>query len=87
MSVSLSGQSEFTNNCKQKVARPESLFEMHQAAQARLPAKGDDEAIWDRDRDMGSGGRPMDSKSRNKLVQDAKSLGDRFGSSKRGAYN
>jgi len=70
-----------------KVARPASLFEMHQAVQASLPAKGDDEAIWDRDRDMGSGGRPMDLKSRNKLIQDAKSLGDRFGSSKRGAYN
>jgi len=60
---------------------------MHQAAQARLPSKEEDEVIWDRDRDMGSGGKLMDQKSRSKLIQDAKSLGDRFGSSKRGAYN
>ncbi len=71
----------------QKVARPASLFEMHQAAQAQQPDKEENDAIWDRDRDMGSGGRLMDQKTRSKLIQDAKSLGDRFGSSKRGAYN
>ncbi|KIM32591.1 hypothetical protein M408DRAFT_62041 [Serendipita vermifera MAFF 305830] len=70
-----------------KVARPQSLFEMHQAAQANQPDKEENNAIWDRDRDMGSGGRLMDQSKRSKLIQDAKSLGDRFGSSKRGAYN
>jgi len=42
--------------------------------------------IWDRDRDMSLGGRLMDDASRAKMIKDAKSLGDRFGSGKSGRY-
>lgn len=43
-------------------------------------------AIWDRDRDMGMGGRLMDDKARSKLVKDAKDLGSRFGRSSSGGF-
>ncbi|PVF97534.1 hypothetical protein CPB86DRAFT_759903 [Serendipita vermifera] len=68
-----------------KMTRPSTLLEMHQTAQSTDTNK-EPEAYWDRERDMGMGGRVMDQKSRNKMIQDAKSLGDRFGSSKRGAF-
>ncbi|KAG8926156.1 hypothetical protein FRC03_010733 [Tulasnella sp. 419] len=71
-----------------KKNRSESLLEMHSKAEAKK-AKNEDEAppaIWDRDRDMGLGGRLMDEKSRSKLIKDARGLGDRFGHSKGGSY-
>jgi hypothetical protein len=67
------------------MTRPSTLLEMHQAAQSTETDKAT-EAYWDRERDLGMGGRIMDQKTRNKMIQDAKSLGDRFGSSKRGAF-
>ncbi|KAG8835778.1 hypothetical protein FRC17_001172 [Serendipita sp. 399] len=71
-----------------KTARSSSLLEMHQADRdAKQTMSSDHEAIWDRDRDMAIGGRMLDQTSRNKLIQDAKSLGDRFRASNRGAYN
>ena len=48
------------------------------------PSKED--AIWDRDRDMGLGNKLLDAGQRNKLIKDAKGLGDRFGAGKRGGY-
>ena len=60
---------------------------MHQEALAQEPSSTKDDAIWDRDRDMGSAGRLLDQSSRNKLIKDAKGLSDRFGSGKRGAYD
>ena len=42
--------------------------------------------IWDHTRDMSVGGRLMDEKSRNKLISDARGLGERFGSGKSGGY-
>lgn len=35
--------------------------------------------IWDRDRDMGVGGRLMDDEKRADIVRNAKDLGGRFG--------
>lgn len=59
---------------------------MHQEALSQQPTESENAAIWDRDRDMGSGGKLMDQSTRSKLIKDAKSLGDRFGSGKRGGY-
>ncbi|CAG7852367.1 SubName: Full=Uncharacterized protein {ECO:0000313/EMBL:CCA68599.1} [Serendipita indica DSM 11827] len=70
-----------------RMARPASLLEMHQETLAKQPSSTKDEAIWDRDRDMGSAGRLLDQSSRNKMIKDAKGLSDRFGSGKRGAYD
>jgi len=39
-----------------------------------------DLGIWDHSRDMGLGGRLMDDDKRNKMLKEAKGLGDRFGS-------
>ncbi|KAF8879960.1 hypothetical protein BD779DRAFT_1550529 [Infundibulicybe gibba] len=43
-------------------------------------------AIWDHSRDMSLGGRLMDDDKRNKLVREAKGLGDRFGTGKSGGF-
>ena len=42
--------------------------------------------IWDHARDMSVGGKLMDEKQRGKLISDARSLGDRFGSGRNGGY-
>ncbi|KAH9927426.1 uncharacterized protein BXZ73DRAFT_48808 [Epithele typhae] len=48
--------------------------------------EGEDEppAFWDHGRDMSLGGRLMDDGKRNKFINEAKGLGDRFGSGKSG---
>lgn len=61
---------------------------MH-SSKAKSEKKDKDEeppAIWDHSRDMGLGGRLMDEKQRSKIIADARSLGDRFGSGKGGGY-
>ncbi|KAF9261537.1 hypothetical protein L218DRAFT_869710 [Marasmius fiardii PR-910] len=45
-----------------------------------------DRGIWDHSRDMALGGRLMDDSSRNKMIRDAKGLGDRFSTGKRGGF-
>lgn len=42
--------------------------------------------IWDHSRDMSLGGRLMDDQQRQKLLRDAKGLGDRFGTGKSGGF-
>ncbi|KAF8760797.1 hypothetical protein RHS01_00274 [Rhizoctonia solani] len=42
--------------------------------------------IWDHSRDMGLTGRLMDESSRQKMLKDAKGLGDRFGHSRSGGF-
>ena len=44
--------------------------------------EGEDKAIWDHSRDMAIGGRLMDDSKRNAIVKDAKTLNDRFQSSR-----
>ncbi|KAK0464000.1 uncharacterized protein EV420DRAFT_1618816 [Desarmillaria tabescens] len=60
-------------------------------AHAKSAGKNDDEedpskAIWDHTRDMSIGGRLMDDSTRQKMLRDAKSLGDRFGAGKSGSF-
>ena len=45
-----------------------------------------DLGIWDHGRDMAVSGRLMDDSQRNKMIRDAKSLGDRFGSGSSGGF-
>ncbi|KAJ7773645.1 hypothetical protein DFH07DRAFT_139142 [Mycena maculata] len=65
--------------------RGSALVDMHKAEQE------DDEerrkkGIWDRDRDMALSGRLMDDGKRNKMIKEAKGLGDRFGTGKTGGF-
>jgi hypothetical protein len=48
--------------------------------------KDDKKGIWDRDRDMALSGRLMDDGKRNKMIKEAKGLGDRFGTGKTGGF-
>ncbi|CCO35146.1 putative protein KIAA1704 OS=Homo sapiens GN=KIAA1704 PE=1 SV=1 [Rhizoctonia solani AG-1 IB] len=67
-----------------KSSRGKSLVELHAPA-----VKDPNEAppgIWDHSRDMGLTGRLMDDSSRQKMLKDAKGLGDRFGHSRSGGF-
>ncbi|KAF7969746.1 hypothetical protein HWV62_26110 [Athelia sp. TMB] len=66
--------------------RATALLDMHASGSKDKDAEQKAEGIWDRDRDMSLGGRLMDEKTRSKIVQDAKGLGDRFGAGKGGGY-
>ncbi|KAJ7083696.1 hypothetical protein B0H15DRAFT_419005 [Mycena belliarum] len=66
-----------------------ALVDAHAVAHAK--AKEDEEekakkGIWDRDRDMALSGRLMDDSKRNKMIQEAKGLSDRFGTGKTGGF-
>ncbi|KAJ6569123.1 hypothetical protein B0H19DRAFT_1134646 [Mycena capillaripes] len=65
--------------------RGSALVDMHARA-----GKGEEtdekKGIWDRDRDMALSGRLMDDDKRNKMLKEAKSLGDRFGTGKTGGF-
>lgn len=71
----------------QRKVRGGTLIDQH----ARTTANKDDKdeeppVIWDHSRDMALGGRLMDDKTRNKFINEAKGLGDRFGSGKSGGF-
>ena len=60
-----------------------------EAEKARRGDSGDKEeppAFWDHSREMALGGRLMDEKTRGKFIQEARGLGDRFGSGKSGGF-
>ena len=63
---------------------------MHEKTKAKEKKEKSDKdeppVIWDHARDMSLGGRLMDEKQRSKMISDARSLGDRFGSGKGGSY-
>jgi len=42
--------------------------------------------LWDHSRDMSLGGRLMDDGARQKMLRDAKGLGERFGSGTSGGF-
>jgi len=65
--------------------RGSALVDMHARA-GKGQEKDETKAIWDRDRDMGLSGRLMDDDKRNKMLKEAKSLGDRFGTGKTGGF-
>mmetsp|Transcript_35644 Transcript_35644/g.57658 ORF Transcript_35644/g.57658 Transcript_35644/m.57658 type:complete len:920 (-) Transcript_35644:1687-4446(-) len=57
------------------VKRPKSLLEEHAEAQKKNPKK-DEYVGWDRDRDFTS--RPIDPKTRNKMIKESKGLNGMF---------
>ena len=63
--------------------RGPSLVSQH-TAKLKAASKPDDKdaAIWDHERDMSVGGRLMDDTTRERMVREARSLGDRFGKGK-----
>ncbi|KAF8551915.1 hypothetical protein OG21DRAFT_1512145 [Imleria badia] len=69
-------------------ARGPALVEAHTEREAQKKKETDEPppAIWDHSRDMSLGGRLMDDKQRQKLLHDAKGLGDRFGTGKSGGF-
>ena len=92
----LHGNSRAYALCEQKKVRGASLLQQHErrtaaaeAEKARRGDSGDKEeppAFWDHSRDMALGGRLMDEKTRGKFIQEARGLGDRFGSGKSGGF-
>lgn len=70
-----------------KKTRSTALLDLHAAGSSKdKDSEQKFEGIWDRDRDMSLGGRLMDEKTRGKIVQDAKGLGDRFGAGRGGGF-
>ena len=67
------------------MARPQTLLESHHASVVTTKDPKDD-VIWDRERDLAAG-RVMDNASRTKYVKDAKGLGSRFSTGRRGQYD
>lgn len=75
-------RSQLTDFPWQRTKRGESLLDKHAKDAKKAGKDGDDRAataIWDRDRDMGVGGRLMDDGQRASAVKNAKGLGGRFG--------
>jgi len=68
----------------QKSSRGESLLDQYKKKGA---AKEDERGIWDHERDMGITGRLMSDKERQTKINEARSLNDRFGHGKGGAFN
>lgn len=70
----------------QRKIRGSALIDAH----AKSSKEGEDDPkaslIWDHGRDMSLGGRLMDDDKRNKMIKEAKGLGDRFGAGKGGGY-
>ncbi|KAJ7256536.1 hypothetical protein B0H12DRAFT_990507, partial [Mycena haematopus] len=65
--------------------RGSALVEMHARA-GKGEEKDETKGIWDRDRDMALSGRLMDDGKRNKMLNEAKGLGDRFATGKTGGF-
>ncbi|KAJ7676473.1 hypothetical protein B0H17DRAFT_987669 [Mycena rosella] len=66
--------------------RGSALVDMHAKAGKGEDGADDRKGIWDRDRDMALSGRLMDDDKRNKMLKEAKGLGDRFGTGKTGGF-
>ncbi|KAL4069092.1 hypothetical protein J3A83DRAFT_4535631 [Scleroderma citrinum] len=71
-----------------RTIRGAALVNAHMDRQAQKKKDVDEEpsAIWDHARDMSLGGRLMDDKQRQRMLRDAKTLGDRFGAGKSGGF-
>lgn len=74
-----------TYTITQRKKRGAALVDQH-ADGSKKPAESEVPGIWDHSRDMGLGGRLMDDDKRNKMLKEAKGLGDRFGSGKGGGF-
>ncbi|KZT09055.1 uncharacterized protein LAESUDRAFT_723354 [Laetiporus sulphureus 93-53] len=72
-----------------KKVRGGALLEQHsKVASTKEGSEGEEgpSVIWDHSRDMALSGRLMDDKSRDKLIKEARGLGDRFGTGKKGSF-
>lgn len=70
-----------------KKSRGASLVEQHSSkGKAGDEDEDSEKAIWDHSRDMSLGGRLMDDHKRNRMIREAKGLGERFGSGKGGSF-
>ncbi|KAG2340302.1 hypothetical protein BDR05DRAFT_890106 [Suillus weaverae] len=70
-------------------ARGSALVESHileREKEEETHKQSESSVIWDHERDMSLGGRLMDDKQRQKLLRDAKGLGERFGSGRGGSF-
>ncbi|KAJ7474162.1 hypothetical protein FB451DRAFT_1351515 [Mycena latifolia] len=68
--------------------RGAALVDMHAKTKPGEKDAEDDgkSKIWERDRDMALSGRLMDDSKRNKMIAEAKGLGERFGTGKTGGF-
>ncbi|KAJ7474141.1 hypothetical protein FB451DRAFT_1248023, partial [Mycena latifolia] len=68
--------------------RGAALVDMHAKSKPGEKDAEDDgkSKIWERDRDMALSGRLMDDTRRNKMIAEAKGLGERFGTGKTGGF-
>ncbi|TFK47984.1 hypothetical protein OE88DRAFT_1611754, partial [Heliocybe sulcata] len=65
--------------------RGSTLLQRHaEDEKSSKPTDDEPPVIWDHARDMSLGGRLMDDKKRSQIINDAKGLGDRFGSGRSG---
>ncbi|KAG0701962.1 hypothetical protein DFH29DRAFT_1048898 [Suillus ampliporus] len=69
-------------------ARGSALVETHidREKEEEKHKQSEPSVIWDHERDMSLGGRLMDDKQRQKMLRDAKGLGERFGSGRSGGF-
>ena len=76
------------SSCLQRKIRGGALVEEHSKSIAGQKDEDEDpsKAIWDHSRDMSLGGRLMDDGKRNKMIREAKGLGDRFGTGTSGGF-
>ncbi|KIK75655.1 hypothetical protein PAXRUDRAFT_835592 [Paxillus rubicundulus Ve08.2h10] len=65
---------------QQRKARGAALVDAHHKREShkRKDEDGPLPGVWDHSRDMSLGGRLMDDRQRQKMLRDAKGLGDRF---------
>ncbi|KAH9920322.1 uncharacterized protein B0H18DRAFT_881187 [Fomitopsis serialis] len=71
-----------------KKVRGGTLVDRHARTSTSKEKDDDDElpVIWDHSRDMALSGRLVDDKTRDKVIREARGLGDRFGSGKSGGF-
>ncbi|KAG2030772.1 hypothetical protein BDR03DRAFT_1016770 [Suillus americanus] len=69
-------------------ARGSALVESHieREKEEETHKQSEPSVIWDHERDMSLGGRLMDDNQRQKMLRDAKGLGERFGSGSGGGF-
>ncbi|KDQ51406.1 hypothetical protein JAAARDRAFT_62609 [Jaapia argillacea MUCL 33604] len=67
--------------------RGPSLINQHSSSTSKSgPQTDETPGIWDHSRDMGLSGRLLDDSTRNKIIKDARGLGERFGSGRSGGF-
>jgi hypothetical protein len=75
-----------TASLLQRKLRGPALVDAHSEKMKDQKKDPKADMIWDHERDMSLGGRLLGDSERNKMIRDARSLGDRFGSSKSGGF-